>query len=142
MERIGKRDLRKRHQILKVFMKLKLLTVLGTRPEIIKMGQVLQKADKYFDHVIAHTGQNFDYELNEVFFNDLGLRKPDHFLSAAGSNPATTIANVIIKVDELIDIINTLQQKIEDLEIRLKKYTNGENHKRYYEKVRYQWLNV
>lgn len=86
-------------------MKLKLLTVLGTRPEIIKMGQVLQKADKYFDHVIAHTGQNFDYELNEVFFNDLGLRKPDHFLSAAGSNPATTIANVIIKVDELIDIV-------------------------------------
>lgn len=86
-------------------MKLKVLTVLGTRPEIIKMSQVLPKADKYFDHIIAHTGQNFDYELNEVFFKDLGLRKPDYFLSAAGPNAATTISNVIMKVDELIDLV-------------------------------------
>jgi UDP-N-acetylglucosamine 2-epimerase len=86
-------------------MKLKLLTILGTRPEIIKMAQVLQKADKYFDHVIAHTGQNYDYELNEVFFKDLGLRKPDYFLSVADKNPAATIANVITKVDEIIDIV-------------------------------------
>ena len=86
-------------------MKLRLLTVIGTRPEIIKMGQVLQKADKYFDHVIAHTGQNYDFELNEVFFRDLGLRKPDYFLEAAGNNAAVTIANVISKVDALIDVV-------------------------------------
>jgi UDP-N-acetylglucosamine 2-epimerase (non-hydrolysing) len=84
-------------------MKLKVLTILGTRPEIIKMSQVLIKADKYFDHIIAHTGQNFDYELNEVFFKDLGLRKPDYFLEAAGVSPAATISNVITKVDEIID---------------------------------------
>ena len=86
-------------------MKLKLLTILGTRPEIIKLSQILPKADLYFDHVIAHTGQNFDFELNEVFFKDLGLRKPDYFMEAAGTNAASTIANVILKSDELIEKI-------------------------------------
>lgn len=83
--------------------KLKLMTVVGTRPEIIRLSRVMQACDKYFDHIIVHTGQNYDYELNEIFFNDLGIRKPDHFLNAAGATGAETIGKVIIGVDKVLD---------------------------------------
>ena len=83
--------------------KLKLMTVVGTRPEIIRLSRVMQACDKYFDHIIVHTGQNYDYELNEIFFTDLGIRKPDHFLNAAGMTGAETIGNVIIGVDKVLE---------------------------------------
>ena len=83
--------------------KLKLMTVVGTRPEIIRLSRVMQVCDKYFEHIIVHTGQNYDYELNEIFFTDLGIRKPDHFLNAAGTTGAETIGNVIIGVDKVLD---------------------------------------
>lgn len=79
------------------------MTVVGTRPEIIRLSRVMQACDKYFDHILVHTGQNYDYELNEIFFTDLGIRKPDHFLNAAGSTGAETIGNVIIGVDKVLD---------------------------------------
>ncbi|MGD8105576.1 non-hydrolyzing UDP-N-acetylglucosamine 2-epimerase [Pantoea sp. FN0302] len=82
--------------------KLKIVSVVGTRPEIIRLSRVLAKLDLYCDHIIVHTGQNYDYELNEVFFNDLGVRKPDFFLNAAGKSAAETIGQVIIKVDEVL----------------------------------------
>ena len=83
--------------------KLKLMTVVGTRPEIIRLSRVMQACDKYFDHILVHTGQNYDYELNEIFFTDLGIRKPDHFLNAAGGTGAETIGNVIIGVDKVLE---------------------------------------
>lgn len=83
--------------------KLKLMTVVGTRPEIIRLSRVMAACDQYFDHVLVHTGQNYDYELNEIFFTDLGIRKPDHFLNAAGATGAETIGNVIIAVDKILD---------------------------------------
>jgi UDP-N-acetyl-L-fucosamine synthase len=83
--------------------KLKLMTVVGTRPEIIRLSRVMQACDQYFDHVLVHTGQNYDYELNEIFFTDLGIRKPDYFLNAAGSTGAETIGNVIIAVDKVLE---------------------------------------
>ncbi|ELY4673611.1 UDP-N-acetyl glucosamine 2-epimerase, partial [Cronobacter muytjensii] len=83
--------------------KMKVMSVVGTRPEIIRLSRVLAKLDQYCDHIIVHTGQNYDYELNEVFFNDLGVRKPDYFLNAAGKNAAETIGQVIIKVDEVLE---------------------------------------
>lgn len=86
--------------------KLKVVTVVGTRPEIIRLSRVIPKLDKYCDHVLIHTGQNYDYELNEMFFNDLGIRKPDHFLSAAGESGAETIGNVIISVDKVLSDVN------------------------------------
>ena len=82
--------------------KLKVLTVLGTRPEIIRLSRVIAKLDQYCDHILVHTGQNFDYELNEVFFKDLKIRTPDHFLNAAGNNAAETIGKVIIAVDAVL----------------------------------------
>ena len=82
---------------------LKVMTIVGTRPEIIKLSRVMAELDKYTDHVIVHTGQNFDYELNEIFFNELHIRRPDYFLDAAGRNAAETIANVILKSDELME---------------------------------------
>lgn len=82
--------------------KLKVVTVVGTRPEIIRLSRVITALDKYCDHVLVHTGQNYDYELNEIFFQDLGIRKPDHFLNAAGSSGAETIGNVIIGVDRVL----------------------------------------
>ena len=82
--------------------KLKVVTVVGTRPEIIRLSRVIAKLDEYCDHVLVHTGQNYDYELNEIFFNDLGIRKPDYFLSAAGQSGAETIGNVIIAVDKVL----------------------------------------
>ena len=83
--------------------KLKLMTVVGTRPEIIRLSRVMAVCDQYFDHIIVHTGQNYDYELNEIFFTDLGIRKPDYFLNAAGSTGAETIGNVIIAVDKVLE---------------------------------------
>ena len=83
--------------------KLKLMTVVGTRPEIIRLSRVMAVCDQYFDHVLVHTGQNYDYELNEIFFTDLGIRKPDHFLNAAGATGAETIGNVIIAVDKVLE---------------------------------------
>jgi UDP-N-acetylglucosamine 2-epimerase len=85
--------------------KLKIVTVLGTRPEIIRLSCVIKKLDKHCEHILVHTGQNYDYELNEIFFDDLGIRKPDYFLDAAGSSSAETIGNVIIKVDKILDEI-------------------------------------
>ncbi|OOW09557.1 UDP-N-acetylglucosamine 2-epimerase (non-hydrolyzing) [Acinetobacter sp. MF4642] len=83
--------------------KLKLMTVVGTRPEIIRLSRVMAVCDQYFDHIIVHTGQNYDYELNEIFFTDLGIRKPDYFLNAAGTTGAETIGNVIIAVDKVLE---------------------------------------
>lgn len=82
--------------------KLKVMTVVGTRPEIIRLSRVIAKLDHYCDHVLVHTGQNYDYELNGIFFDELGVRKPDHFLEAAGTSGAQTIGRVIIAVDELL----------------------------------------
>ena len=82
--------------------KLKVVTVVGTRPEIIRLSRVMAKLDEHCDHVLVHTGQNYDYELNEIFFQDLGIRKPDHFLNAAGASGAETIGNVIIAVDRVL----------------------------------------
>ena len=85
--------------------KLKVLTVVGTRPEIIRLSQVIKKLDESpaIEHVLVHTGQNYDYELNEVFFKDLGLRKPDHFLNAAGANATSTIGQIIINIDPVLE---------------------------------------
>ena len=85
--------------------KLKLMTIVGTRPEIIKMSAIIKKCDEYFDHVLVHTGQNFDYELNEVFFNELGIRKPDHYLGVVGNNLGETMGNVISRSYDLINIV-------------------------------------
>lgn len=86
--------------------KLKVVTVVGTRPEIIRLSRVMVKLDMYCEHILVHTGQNYDYELNEIFFDDLGIRKPDHFLSAAGQSGAETIGNVIIAVDKVLSEVN------------------------------------
>lgn len=83
--------------------KLKVMTVVGTRPEIIRLSRVMAKLDEYCDHVMVHTGQNYDYELNQIFFEDLGIRKPDHFLNAAGGSAAETIGKVIIAVDGVLE---------------------------------------
>lgn len=82
--------------------KLKLMTIIGTRPEIIKMSAIIKKCDKYFDHVLVHTGQNYDYYLNEVFFNELDLREPDYYLGVVGDNLGHTMGNVIAKSYELM----------------------------------------
>lgn len=82
--------------------KLKLATILGTRPEIIRLAECIKKSDIYFDHILIHTGQNYDYELNEIFFEDLGLRKPDYFLNVAGEHLGETIGNVIAKSFEVL----------------------------------------
>ena len=78
------------------------MTIVGTRPEIIKLSRVIAELEKFTEHVLVHTGQNYDYELNEVFFKDMGINKPDYFLNAAGDNAAETIANVIKSSDELM----------------------------------------
>lgn len=84
-------------------MPLKVMTIVGTRPEIIKLSRVMAELDKHVDHILVHTGQNYDYELNEIFFKQLEIRKPDHFLDAAGKSVAETIGNVIAKSDKLIE---------------------------------------
>lgn len=82
--------------------KLKLMTIVGTRPEIIKMSAIIKKSDTYFDHVLVHTGQNYDYNLNEVFFKELGLREPDYYLGVVGNNIGETMGNVISKAYNLM----------------------------------------
>lgn len=84
----------------------KVMTIVGTRPEIIKLSRVIAELEKYTDHILVHSGQNYDYELSEVFFQEMGIRKPDFFLNAAGENAAETIGNVIIKSDELLAKVN------------------------------------
>ena len=95
---------RKRHaSFCALFMKkLKVMTVVGTRPEIIRLSRILARLDEHCEHVLVHTGQNYDYELNQVFFDDLGLRKPDHFLNAAVGSAAETIGAIIAKMDGLL----------------------------------------
>lgn len=85
--------------------KLKVLTVVGTRPEIIRLARVLTKLDESeaVEHVLVHTGQNYDYELNQIFFEDLGLRKPDHFLEAAGKTATETIGQILIRIDPILE---------------------------------------
>ena len=82
--------------------KMKVMTVVGTRPEIIRLSRVLAKLDEHCEHILVHTGQNYDYELNEIFFDDLEIRKPDFFLNSAGLSGAETIGNVIIGVDRVL----------------------------------------
>src|SRR4249919_3219161 len=82
---------------------MRVLTIVGTRPEIIRLSRVIAKLDEFCDHVLVHTGQNYDYELNEIFFEDLEIRKPDYFLEAAASNGAETIGKVIIAVDRVLE---------------------------------------
>ena len=81
----------------------KILTLVGTRPEIIKLSLTIKKLDNFFNHYLVHTGQNYDYELNEIFFNDLRVKKPDHFLNCVGDTTAETIANIISKSDKIIE---------------------------------------
>ena len=81
---------------------LKVMTIIGTRPELIKMSRVIAEFDKHTKHILVHTGQNYDYELNQVFFEDLEIRKPDYFLEAVGESVAQTIARVIEKSDEVL----------------------------------------
>ena len=87
--------------------KLKVSTVVGTRPEIIRLSRVISKLDKYCDHTLIHTGQNYDFELNQIFFSDLGLRKPDYFLNSADSSKtaADTIGKIISAVDEVLSTV-------------------------------------
>lgn len=85
--------------------KLKLMTIVGTRPEIIRLAAVIKKCDQYFDHILVHTGQNYDYTLNQIFFEDLGLRNPDHYLNAVGNDLGETIGNIIAKSYKLMNEI-------------------------------------
>jgi len=80
----------------------KVITIVGTRPEIIKLSRVIAELEKHVDHILVHTGQNFDYELNEIFFNDLGVKKPDYFLNAVGESTANTIGNIITETDKIL----------------------------------------
>ena len=88
---------------MKKMKKMKVMTIVGTRPEIVRLSRVIPKLDDYCDHVLVHTGQNYDYELNEIFFNDLEIREPDYSLNAAGKTAAETIGKIIIAVDEVLD---------------------------------------
>lgn len=85
---------------------IKVMTILGTRPELIKMSRVISEFDLHTNHLLVHTGQNYDYELNQIFFDDLEIRKPDYFLNAIGNNPVQTIAKIIEKVDEILELEN------------------------------------
>jgi len=85
--------------------KLKVMVIVGTRPEIIRLSRVINKLDKYCDLVLVHTGQNYDYELNEIFFSDLKVKKPDYFLGAAGKNAAESIGQIIIEVDNVLESV-------------------------------------
>jgi UDP-N-acetylglucosamine 2-epimerase len=87
-------------------MSTKVMTIVGTRPEIIKLSRVMAELDKNVEHILVHTGQNYDFELNEIFFKDLGVRKPDYFLNAVGKTTAETIGNILIKSDEIFEKIN------------------------------------
>ena len=86
--------------------KLKVMTVIGTRPEIIRLSSIIHKLDKYeaIEHILIHTGQNYDYELNEIFFRDFDIRKPNYFLDAATGNAMQTIGNVLARLDSILEI--------------------------------------
>jgi len=84
---------------------LRVMTIVGTRPETIRLSKIIPKLDFFYEHSLVHTGQNYDFELNEIFFKELGMRKPDFFLEAAGKNAAETIANIISRVDDLFSKI-------------------------------------
>ena len=86
--------------------KLKVMTIVGTRPEIIRLSRIIPKLDEFTNHTLVHTGQNYDYELNEIFFKDLDLRKPDYFLEAADENAIRTIGKILIEIDKLLDKLN------------------------------------
>lgn len=86
--------------------KLKVMTVVGTRPEVIRLSRTIARLDECYEHVLVHTGQNYDYELNQIFFDDLEIRRPDYFLEAAGNTSIETMGNVLIKVDKLLDDVN------------------------------------
>lgn len=86
----------------------KVMTIVGTRPELIKMSRVIAELDQHVNHLLVHTGQNYDYELNGLFFEDLGIRKPDYFLEAVGDNAAQTIARVIEKSDAIFEKKNLM----------------------------------
>lgn len=83
----------------------KIMTIVGTRPEIIKLSLVMAELEKYCEHILVHTGQNYDYELNEIFFKDMNIKKPDYFLNVVGNNLAETIGNIIVKSDEILEKI-------------------------------------
>jgi UDP-N-acetylglucosamine 2-epimerase (non-hydrolysing) len=83
-------------------MTIKIMTIVGTRPEIIKLSRIIDNLDQHTDHILVHSGQNYDYELNEIFFREMGIRKPDHYLNAVGENAAHTIGNVIARSDDLL----------------------------------------
>ncbi|MEM8270174.1 UDP-N-acetylglucosamine 2-epimerase (non-hydrolyzing) [Morganella morganii] len=85
--------------------KIKIVTIVGTRPEIIRLSRIISKLDKHCEHILVHTGQNYDYELNQIFFDDLGIRSPNYFLECAGDSPAETMAQVISKSDKLFESI-------------------------------------
>ena len=87
-------------------MKTKVMTIVGTRPEIIKLSRTIYELDKFTDHILVHTGQNYDYELNEIFFKDLNIRKPDYFLNAVGKSTAETISKIIFESDKIIESKN------------------------------------
>ena len=84
--------------------KMKVMTIVGTRPEIIRLSRVMATLDQYMDHVLVHTGQNYDYELNEIFFNDLQIRKPDYFLEAVGETASETIGNIVASIDKVLTL--------------------------------------
>ena len=86
--------------------KLNVITVVGTRPEIIRLSRIIPKLEKFTNHTLVHTGQNYDYELNQIFFKDLDLRKPDYFLNAADVNATKTIGKILIEVDNLLEKLN------------------------------------
>ena len=83
--------------------KIKVLTVVGTRPEIIRISEVVKELERHTDHILVHTGQNYDYELSQIFFDDLGLRKPDYFLESVGKTATETVGNIISKMDALLE---------------------------------------
>ena len=85
--------------------KLKVMTIVGTRPEIIRLSRIISKLQNYTDHILVHTGQNYDYELNEIFFRDLEIRKPDFYLDASDKNANQTIGKILISIDELLEKI-------------------------------------
>ena len=82
---------------------IKVMTIVGTRPEIIKLSRVISEMEKFTDHILVHTGQNYDFELNELFFNELEIKKPDYFLNSAGESTANTIGNIIYESDKIIE---------------------------------------
>ena len=82
--------------------KLKLMTIVGTRPEIIKLSMIIQKCDEYFEHILVHTGQNYDYRLNQIFFEELGIREPDFYLNVVGEHLGQTMGNILAKSYELM----------------------------------------